>query len=103
MLKEEVNIQVEDDSGELVDWLMRYGYLPPPDPSTGQLQAWTAVTHAVKSMQRFAGLMETGVVGGATWTASQSAPRREELVEEEEEDGWFDLDPAEHQLEVDLN
>ena len=42
---------------------MRYGYLPPPDPSTGQLQAWTAVTHAVKSMQRFAGLMETGVVG----------------------------------------
>ena len=41
--------------------------------------------------------------GGATWTASQSAPRREGLVEEEEEDGWFDLDPAEHQLEVDLN
>ena len=41
--------------------------------------------------------------GGATYTASQSAPRREELAEEEEEDGWFHLDPAEHQLEVDLN
>ena len=43
---------------------MRYGYLPPPDPSTGQLQAWTAVTHAVTAMQKFAGLKETGFVGG---------------------------------------
>lgn len=42
---------------------MKYGYLPPPDPSTGQLQAWTAVTNAVKSMQRFAGLKDSGVVG----------------------------------------
>lgn len=42
---------------------MRYGYLPPPDPSTGQLQAWTAVTHAVRAMQQFAGLKETGLVG----------------------------------------
>ncbi|XP_059919867.1 matrix metalloproteinase-17b isoform X1 [Gadus macrocephalus] len=65
---------VEDDSSELVDWLMRYGYLPPPDPSTGQLQAWTAVTHAVKSMQRFAGLMETGVVDQDT-TALMKSPR----------------------------
>lgn len=42
---------------------MKYGYLPPSDPSTGQLQAWTAVTKAVRVMQRFAGLKETGVVG----------------------------------------
>lgn len=45
------------------DWLMKYGYLPPPDPSTGQLQAWTAVTHALKAMQRFAGLQDTGELG----------------------------------------
>lgn len=45
------------------DWLMKYGYLPAPDPSTGQLQAWTSVTSAVKAMQRFAGLRDTGVLG----------------------------------------
>lgn len=42
---------------------MKYGYLPAPDPSTGQLQAWTSVTSAVKAMQRFAGLKDTGVLG----------------------------------------
>lgn len=42
---------------------MKYGYLLPSDPSVGQLQVWTAVTTAVKSMQRFAGLKDTGVVG----------------------------------------
>ena len=42
---------------------MKYGYLPPSDPSTGQLQAWTAVTNAVRAMQRFAGLKDTGIVG----------------------------------------
>ncbi|KAJ3588340.1 hypothetical protein NHX12_011933 [Muraenolepis orangiensis] len=57
---------MKDDSSELVDWLMRYGYLPPPDPSTGQLQAWTAVTHAVRAMQKFAGLQETGLVDEET-------------------------------------
>lgn len=45
------------------DWLTKYGYLPRPDPSTGQLQAWTAVTHALKAMQRFAGLSDTGALG----------------------------------------
>nr|XP_029516687.1 matrix metalloproteinase-17-like [Oncorhynchus nerka] len=53
----------DDQSTGLVDWLTRYGYLPPSDPSTGQLQAWTAVTHAVRAMQRFAGLEDTGVAG----------------------------------------
>ncbi|KAI4786103.1 hypothetical protein KUCAC02_037349, partial [Chaenocephalus aceratus] len=52
----------EDEGTKLVDWLMKYGYLPPSDPSTGQLQAWTAVTNAVRAMQRFAGLKDTGVV-----------------------------------------
>lgn len=48
------------------DWLMKYGYLPPPDPSTGQLQAWSAVTRALKAMQRFAGLHDTGSLGKNT-------------------------------------
>uniref|UniRef100_A0A667WS13 Matrix metallopeptidase 17b n=1 Tax=Myripristis murdjan TaxID=586833 RepID=A0A667WS13_9TELE len=56
------------------DWLMRYGYLPTSDPSTGQLQAWTAVTHAIRSMQRFAGLKETGVVDEETM-ALMKTPR----------------------------
>lgn len=45
------------------DWLVKYGYLPPSDESTGQLQAWTTVINAVRAMQRFAGLKDTGVVG----------------------------------------
>lgn len=47
----------------LQEWLTKYGYLPKPDTSTGQLQAWTAVTEALKSMQRFAGLDDTGALG----------------------------------------
>lgn len=45
------------------DWLMKYGYLPPSDKSTGQLQAWTTVITAVRAMQSFAGLKDTGVLG----------------------------------------
>ncbi|RXN12546.1 matrix metallo ase-17-like protein [Labeo rohita] len=59
-------LPTEDESSKLVDWLTKYGYLPPPDPSTGQLQAWTAVTQAVKKMQRFAGLDDTGVLDEQT-------------------------------------
>ncbi|XP_074530835.1 matrix metalloproteinase-17b [Halichoeres trimaculatus] len=51
-----------------------YGYLPPPDPSAGQLQAWTAVTNAVRAMQRFAGLKDTGVVDEDT-IALMKGPR----------------------------
>ncbi|KAJ0050333.1 hypothetical protein NL108_017503, partial [Boleophthalmus pectinirostris] len=56
------------------DWLLKYGYLPPPDTSTGQLQAWTAVTSAVRSMQRFAGLNDTGVLDEET-LALMKTPR----------------------------
>ncbi|KAI5624874.1 matrix metalloproteinase-17 isoform X1 [Silurus asotus] len=61
-----------DESARLVDWLMKYGYLPPPDPSTGQLQAWTAVTHALKAMQRFAGLHDTGALDEETLKLMQT-------------------------------
>uniref|UniRef100_A0A3Q0T784 Matrix metallopeptidase 17b n=1 Tax=Amphilophus citrinellus TaxID=61819 RepID=A0A3Q0T784_AMPCI len=64
----------EDESSKLVDWLMKYGYLPPSDPSTGQLQAWTGVTNAVRAMQRFAGLKDTGVVDEETM-ALMNSPR----------------------------
>nr|UZH45416.1 matrix metalloproteinase-17b [Scatophagus argus] len=54
------------------DWLIKYGYLPPSDPTTGQLQAWTAVTYAVRAMQRFAGLKDTGVVDEETMSLMKS-------------------------------
>ncbi|XP_034454796.1 matrix metalloproteinase-17b [Hippoglossus hippoglossus] len=64
----------EDENTQLVDWLVKYGYLPPSDPSTGQLQAWTAVTNAVRIMQRFAGLKDTGIVDKETM-ALMNSPR----------------------------
>lgn len=45
------------------DWLSKFGYLPPPDPVTGQLQTKEALTNAIKAMQKFGGLRETGVLG----------------------------------------
>ncbi|KAM4732088.1 matrix metalloproteinase-17b [Anableps anableps] len=62
----------EDESTQLVNWLIKYGYLPPSDPSTGQLQVWTAVTDAVKAMQKFAGLKDTGVLDEETLTLMKS-------------------------------
>ncbi|XP_059905770.1 matrix metalloproteinase-17-like [Gadus macrocephalus] len=49
-----------------VDWLSKFGYLPPPDPVTGQLQTQEALTNAIKAMQKFGGLTETGVLDQAT-------------------------------------
>ncbi|XP_060643056.2 matrix metalloproteinase-17-like [Anolis sagrei] len=57
-----------DESGEIVEWLMQYGYLPPSDPITGQLQTWEAVTSAIRVMQHFAGIAETGIPDDATLT-----------------------------------
>uniref|UniRef100_A0A3Q2YM70 Matrix metallopeptidase 17 n=1 Tax=Hippocampus comes TaxID=109280 RepID=A0A3Q2YM70_HIPCM len=50
----------------LQDWLSKFGYLPPPDPVTGQLQTKEALTKAIKAMQKFGGLKETGVFDQAT-------------------------------------
>ncbi|XP_044293597.1 matrix metalloproteinase-17-like isoform X1 [Varanus komodoensis] len=55
-----------DESGEIVEWLTQYGYLPPADPVTGQLQTWEAVTSAIRVMQHFAGIAETGIPDDAT-------------------------------------
>ncbi|XP_037670634.1 matrix metalloproteinase-25 [Choloepus didactylus] len=57
-----------------VDWLTRYGYLPPPDPAQAQLQSRAQLRDAVKVMQRFAGLPETGVMDAKT-IATMHKPR----------------------------
>ncbi|XP_023692516.1 matrix metalloproteinase-17-like [Paramormyrops kingsleyae] len=49
-----------------MDWLSKFGYLPPPDPVTGQLQTKEALTKAIKAMQKFGGLEETGVLDEET-------------------------------------
>ncbi|XP_032931546.1 matrix metalloproteinase-17, partial [Catharus ustulatus] len=49
-----------------VDWLTKFGYLPPPDPVTGQLQTQEELTKAITAMQRFGGLEATGVLDEAT-------------------------------------
>ncbi|KAK3529239.1 hypothetical protein QTP70_021906 [Hemibagrus guttatus] len=57
-----------------IDWLSRYGYLPPPDPRTGRLQTREGIENAIKQMQRFAGLKETGKLDEAT-LKQMSMPR----------------------------
>ncbi|XP_076996454.1 matrix metalloproteinase-25 [Tamandua tetradactyla] len=54
-----------------VDWLTRYGYLPPPDPAQAQLQSPTQLRDALKVMQRFAGLPETGLLDATTLATMQ--------------------------------
>ncbi|KAL7981481.1 hypothetical protein Chor_002377 [Crotalus horridus] len=49
--------------GKEAEWLIRYGYLPPADSTTGQLQTWEDVATALRMMQRFAGIAETGILG----------------------------------------
>ncbi|ETE59172.1 Matrix metalloproteinase-17, partial [Ophiophagus hannah] len=44
------------------DWLTKFGYLPPPDPITGQLQTQEELTKAIMVMQQFGGLEATGIL-----------------------------------------
>ncbi|XP_057631774.1 matrix metalloproteinase-25 [Chionomys nivalis] len=57
-----------------VEWLTRYGYLPPADPSQAQLQSLEKLQDAIKVMQRFAGLPETGQMDTET-IAAMHKPR----------------------------
>ncbi|XP_025226515.1 matrix metalloproteinase-25 [Theropithecus gelada] len=57
-----------------VDWLTRYGYLPPPNPAQAQLQSPAKLRDAIKVMQRFAGLPETGRMDPET-VATMRKPR----------------------------
>ena len=45
------------------EWLSRFGYLPPADPTTGQLQTQEELSKAIAAMQRFGGLETTGILG----------------------------------------
>ncbi|XP_072096897.1 matrix metalloproteinase-17 isoform X1 [Mobula birostris] len=56
----------DTDTTAGMEWLTKFGYLPPADPLTGQLQIQEALTEAIKAMQRFAGLEISGVIDEAT-------------------------------------
>lgn len=67
------------------DWLTKFGYLPPPDPVTGQLQTQEELTKAITAMQRFGGLEATGVLG----QCSMSLPLRRRGMQ-----GWLLAGPG---------
>ncbi|KAM5189865.1 matrix metalloproteinase-17 [Callospermophilus lateralis] len=57
-----------------VEWLSRFGYLPPEDPATGRLQTQEELSKAIATMQQFGGLEATGILDEAT-LALMKTPR----------------------------
>ncbi|XP_037673031.1 matrix metalloproteinase-17 isoform X2 [Choloepus didactylus] len=57
-----------------VEWLSKFGYLPPADPAAGQLQTQEELAKAITAMQRFGGLEATGILDEAT-LALMKTPR----------------------------
>ncbi|XP_073646019.1 matrix metalloproteinase-17 isoform X2 [Tursiops truncatus] len=57
-----------------VEWLSRFGYLPPADPDTGQLQTPEELSKAIVAMQQFGGLEATGVLAAAPARRTRQAP-----------------------------
>ncbi|KAL0984524.1 hypothetical protein UPYG_G00142640 [Umbra pygmaea] len=55
-----------------LDWLSRYGYLPPPDPRTSKLQTKDGIEYAIRQMQRFGGIKETGRLDDDTLNLMQT-------------------------------
>lgn len=55
-----------DQYSRAVDFLSRYGYLPPTDPRTSQLQTKEGIENAIRIMQRFGGVPETGLLDSET-------------------------------------
>ncbi|XP_002738586.1 matrix metalloproteinase-14-like [Saccoglossus kowalevskii] len=64
-------ILTEDTAAGGVDYLYRYGYLKMPDFKSGELQSRDELIDAIKSMQRFMGLPETGEIDADTMAMMQ--------------------------------
>ena len=56
------------------EWLSRFGYLPPADPETGQLQTPEELSKAIMAMQQFGGLEATGVLGQSSGFSGRWVP-----------------------------
>ncbi|KAM4827410.1 matrix metalloproteinase-17 [Thomomys bottae] len=63
-----------EDLSPGAEWLSRFGYLPPADPATGQLQTREELSGAIAAMQQFGGLQATGTLDEPT-RALMKTPR----------------------------